>query len=215
MAVLQFKLAAGAFFLAAVNSNPRVNSTARVNNVQVFTLGGNSWRSNGEAGYQINPFSSQGYVLHGKMHWLTRLGSYYGHYDRLIVSFDLADEVFGEVPKVDFNVDLRKGKFHLAVLRGRLAVAINFPHQDRGGTEIWVMREYNVKKSWVKEFLKNGELLLDYRCGSLISYDPQNGVFKMLKFQGMPNLCEGMPNLFQMIVHVGGLNWIDIPPADL
>ncbi|XP_009588873.1 F-box protein At3g07870-like [Nicotiana tomentosiformis] len=171
------------------------------------------------------------------MHWLTRLGSYYGRYDRLIISFDLADEVFGEVSKVDFNVDPRKGKFHLAVLRGRLAVAIILPQQDRGGTEIWVMREYNVKNSWVKEFvigaytltpnsitqhlvkvlclLKNGELLLDYRCGSLISYDPQNGVFRMLKFQGMPNLCEEMPNLFQIIVHVGGLNWIDISLADL
>ncbi|XP_009614007.2 F-box protein At3g07870-like [Nicotiana tomentosiformis] len=119
--------------------------------VQVFTLGGNSWRSIGEASYQIN--GSQGYMLNRKMHWLTRLGSCHGRHDRLIVSFDLAKEVFGEVPKVDFNLDLRIGKFPLAVLRGCLAVSVTLPHQNGGGTEIWLMKEYNVKESWVKEYI--------------------------------------------------------------
>nr|XP_009614118.1 F-box protein At3g07870-like [Nicotiana tomentosiformis] len=83
--------------------------------VQVFGLNGNSWRSIREAGYQIDPFSSQGIMLNGKMHWLTQLKMYYGRHDRLIVSFDLADELFAEVPKVDFNVDPIISKNFVAV----------------------------------------------------------------------------------------------------
>nr|XP_016495602.1 PREDICTED: F-box protein At3g07870-like [Nicotiana tabacum] len=205
-----------------------------VSKVEVCTLGGYSWRRIEKVDYLIHS-NYQGIFLNGKMHWFTRFGKYNGRLDRLIVSFDLADEVFAEVPKVDFNADLRTDSFHLAILGGRLAVAITLPNQDGGGTEIWVMREYNVKESLVKEFrigayaptpnsvthhfvkvlymLKNGELLLDYKCGNLVSYDPQNGVFRTLKFQGMPNLREELPNMFNAIVHVGGLNWIDEPPA--
>ncbi|XP_016442907.2 F-box protein At3g07870-like [Nicotiana tabacum] len=151
----------------------------------------------------------QGIMLNGKMHWLTRFGKYNGRRDKLIVSFDLADEVFAEVPKVDFVDKPRIHKFHLAVVGDCLAVAITLPHQNGGGTEIWVMKEYNVKESWVKEFiigaytptpnsvmehlvkvvclLKNEELLLEYKSGNVALYDPQNGVFRPLMFQGMPN----------------------------
>ncbi|XP_059277792.1 F-box protein At3g07870-like [Lycium ferocissimum] len=88
---------------------------------------------------------SQEVMLNGKMHWLTRFGKYYGHCDMLIVFFDLADEVFGEVPKVDFGVE-----FQLAVLGYCLPVALTLPHQNGVGLEIWVMKEYNVKVSWMK-----------------------------------------------------------------
>ncbi|OIT27053.1 f-box protein [Nicotiana attenuata] len=154
-----------------------------------------------------------------------------GRYDMLIISFDLADEIFTEVPNVDFNVDQKIGDFHLTVLGDCLVAAITLPHQNGGAIRIWVMKEYNTNESWMKEFIigayttttnsgiqhlqplikvlclsKNGELLMDYRWGNLVSYDPQNGVFRLLKFQGISNLFQGVPNLFQTIVHVGGLN---------
>ncbi|XP_016472946.1 F-box protein At3g07870-like [Nicotiana tabacum] len=86
---------------------------------EVFTLGGNSWRTIEKVDYLVDS-DYQGIMLNRKMYWLTRFGEYYGSGDRLIVSFDLADEVFAEVPKVDFNADPRTDTFHLEVLGGSL-----------------------------------------------------------------------------------------------
>lgn len=52
--------------------------------------------------------------------------------------------------------------------------------------------------------LKNGEILMEYRGGSLVKYDPKWKEFKDVVF-------HGMPKLFQTIVHVGSLNWTHTP----
>ncbi|XP_060210927.1 F-box protein At3g07870-like [Lycium barbarum] len=140
----------------------------RKSDVQVLSLGSNKWRSVGEVVYKFDSFFQS------------------GSYHRLIVSFDLPDEVFEEVPKFDFGVDPRSSEFQLAVLGDCLAIAITLPHQNGGGLGIW-----------------NGELL-EYEGENLVLYDPQSGVLRTLRFQGMPKF-------FQIVVHVGCLNWIDIP----
>ncbi|KAM3320850.1 hypothetical protein P3S67_008052 [Capsicum chacoense] len=177
--------------------------------VEVLTLGSNSWTFVGKIPYKISP-NSQAIMLNGKIHWSTQYGKYNGRHDRLIVSFDSDDDVFGAVPKVDFGVGPRF-RFTLSVLGVCLAVSLHLPFKNDGGYEIWVMREYNVKESWVKEFiigdyipspnsikvhlssmlkvvcqLNDGKLLLEYR-DVMVSYDPENGIFRTLSFQGMPD----------------------------
>ncbi|CAK9180398.1 unnamed protein product [Ilex paraguariensis] len=202
--------------------------------VQILGLSSNTWRSIGKVPYQLDRRSSEA-LVNGRIHWVTQRGNYHGVRGRIIVSFDLADEQFREVPRAD-SAFLTRCSFYLAVLGGCLSAVVPL---DYGRLEIWSMKEYNVKESWIKEYnieghlptivrqdlkrpfriwknvcnsrivrvlclLKNGKILLEYRCGNLVSYDPESETFEHLMFQGMPNL-------FQTVVHVGSLNWIDIP----
>lgn len=203
--------------------------------VQVFSLGSNAWTSIGKAPYQLERRSLEASFVNGRIHWVSRPGRYHGVRGRIIVSFDLGDEQFREVDKPDCG-GLNKCNYHLAVLKGCLSAAVFCGY---GKLEIWVMKEYGMKESWIKEFtvgayspkllsqdlqqsygiwrkaltgrmvrilclLNNGEILLEYRGGTLASYNPHTGKFKSVTF-------EGMPSLFQTVVHVGSLNWIDIP----
>ncbi|KAH0709935.1 hypothetical protein KY284_011362 [Solanum tuberosum] len=106
-------------------------------------------------------------MLNGKMHWLARLRGYKGPLVRHIVSFDLADD---------------------RVIGGCLAVVLTWFNKE-AGLDIWVMKEYDVKESWIKEFtigssrpmkflclLKNGELLFKYIAGNLVSYNNNNNI---------------------------------------
>ncbi|KAL2518383.1 F-box protein [Abeliophyllum distichum] len=168
--------------------------------------------------------SSPGVLVNGRLHWMSQWGRY-------ILSFDLADDSFQEIPIPDQT--LRSWmNCHLSVLGGYLSAAL----PSRGGNralDIWVMKEYGVQESWVKEFnlgaysqgfippelqkpyriwknflgrrlvriiclLKTGDILVEYRGGTLVSYNPVSGMFKNLSFQGMPRL-------FQTTVHVGSL----------
>ncbi|KAA8524836.1 hypothetical protein F0562_011259 [Nyssa sinensis] len=196
--------------------------------VQIFSLGSSTtWRSIGKVVYRLERSEA---LVNGRLHWVTRPVRL-----RRIVSFDLADEKFEEVPKPSCG-GLNRCNYHLAVLGGCLSAVV---YCNYGKLEIWVMKDYNVKESWVKEFkigayspkfleqnlvqsygiwnntlngklarvlclLKNGNVLIEYKGGVLVSYDPGSGKFKNLVF-------KGMPNMFQTFVHVGSLNWIDTP----
>ncbi|XP_059662875.1 F-box protein At3g07870 [Cornus florida] len=202
--------------------------------VQIYSLGSNSWRSIGKAPYQFERRSSEA-LVNGRLHWVTRLGRYHGARGRIIVSFDIAEEQFLEVPRPECG-GLNRCNYRLTVLGGCLSAVV---YCNYGKLEIWVMKDYSVKESWIKEFniaayspklmnqelqqsygiwrnilsgkgarvlclLKNGNLLIEYKGGVIVSYNPESRKFKNLTFQGMPNL-------FQTVVHVGSLNWIDNP----
>ncbi|KAL2524831.1 F-box protein [Abeliophyllum distichum] len=197
---------------------------SRKSDVQIYNLCTNEWRSLGEAPYRLEKKSSPGVLVNGRLHWMSQWGRY-------ILSFDLAEDSFQEIPIPDQT--LRSWmNCHLSVLGGYLSAAL----PSRGGNralDIWVMKEYGVQESWVKEFnlgaysqgfippelqkphriwknflgrrlvriiclLKTGDILVEYRGGTLVSYNPVSGMFKNLSFQGMPRL-------FQTTVHVGSL----------
>nr|XP_043618699.1 F-box protein At3g07870-like [Erigeron canadensis] len=203
--------------------------------VQVLTISKqmnkSSWRCIGKMPYQIDRQLKGVALVNGRLHWLSRLSRVSGVLDREIISFDLKSEKF-EVVKKASNMVVINSNHHLATVQGCLAVVAPCGY---GKLEIWVMKQYGIKESWMKEFvihgayhvkapnheyqhgiwrqalskrmvrvlcvLKNGEILLEYRGGRLVKYDPKWKEFKNVVFPKMPKLC-------QTIVHVGTLNWV-------
>lgn len=153
----------------------------------------------------------------------------------MLISLDLADERFREVPKPD-SATLNRGVYQLVVLGGCPSAGVLCKN---GVIEIWTMKDYDVKESWIKEFsigtnlprqleqdvdpsfkiskfywkrsslvrvlcqLRNGELLLQYKCRALVSYNPKSGTF------GGNMTVEGMPNWFEALLHVGSHKPLD------
>lgn len=204
--------------------------------VLVFTLGGNAWRNVGLAPYRLERRSHEALFTNGRLHWL-HFGVYENVRGLIIISFDLAEEKFYEVPRPNL-IPIDGRNYHLSILRGCLS-AVVYGHGLRRDLEIWVMKEYNVKESWIKEFkfrsfvpespsrklswpvrtlrnnsryetlrvlctLEDGGILIEYKTGRLVVYDPENGKYKEMIF-------EGMPGMFQTVVHIGSLNRIDLP----
>lgn len=118
--------------------------------VEVFTLGGSTcWKSLGKIAYQLvlgRP--SEAALIDGRLHWVSKPRRH--DPARRIISFDLADEEFHEVQKPECGV-LNRCNYQLVVLKGCLAAAV-FRNYGKSLSEIWVMKEYDVKESWVKAF---------------------------------------------------------------
>ncbi|GLT41351.1 hypothetical protein SLA2020_154220 [Shorea laevis] len=188
--------------------------------VQVFTVGTTEWRNKGapppELGDEIGPPVA---LVEGSLHWVTPVGM--GGVDPIfgIISFDLAAEVFKEIPHPPCQ-RLVSDRCNLSVLSGCLSAAIG--SGETGHFDMWVMKQYHVKESWVKQFsfdpylhrgwpvntssslsrlpiiicaLKNGEILLQYNKSSLVSYDPVENRFKTLQISRLPNQFQVLPFL--------------------
>lgn len=202
--------------------------------VKVLTLGVTSWKSyGGVLSHRLVQTPTQVF-LGGRIHW-----SIWPQPDGTgssIVSFDMEDNDFREVPLPDWD-SMNRFNYHLVDLGGCLSAAV---YDMFGKFEIWVMKEYGVKESWTKEFkigfhvprwideaesnpveqfqdskwyarrrldrilglLKTGEILIEYGCRSLVTYDPRNETFKDL-------ILPGLPNWFETVVHDGSLKWFD------
>ncbi|WOH03136.1 hypothetical protein DCAR_0522530 [Daucus carota subsp. sativus] len=220
---------------------PRARSRIRTSHnskseVFVLSLGGNAWRNIGEAPYFIQRRSQGALFTCGRLHWQTRGGSKNVR-GLVIISFDLADEKFHEVPRPDFSCVADGHTYHLANLKGCLS-AIVYKYGSKE-LEIWVMKEYNVQESWIKEF-KIGANLPDspstnllqpvriwrssvHRALVRILCILENGKILMEYSAGKLALYDvlsgrykditfkGMPSVFQTVVHVGSLNQIDVP----
>ncbi|WRX09697.1 F-box domain - like 10 [Theobroma cacao] len=221
------------------NTSSSYNRARRIiypqSDVQIFTLGSSAWRSLGKVSYQFVRRPSEALVS-GRLHWVSRPRRYYPA--RRLMSFDLADEQFREVPKPDCG-GLNRCNFHLSVLRGCLAAAV---YGNYGKLEIWVMKDYNVKESWIKEFsigaytpkclkqnldrdrplkiwknASNGKVVrvLCLLENGEILLEYKNRVLvsydpKKGKFRDL--VLQGIPNWFQTVVHAGSFNWINTPP---
>lgn len=199
--------------------------------VQVLTLGGRrsspAWRSLGRAPYQIDKRPSET-VVNGRLHWVAGPRRY--RTARQLVSFDLADEQFREVPRPEGG-PIGRSNYQLMAVRGCLSAIV---YCNYGRLEIWVMKTYDVKESWAREHvigsympksLKQNMNFMPLKmwksmngrvcrvvCGLdsgeiLLEYKSRALVAydpKRGKFRDI--WLQGMPNWFHAFVHVGSLS---------
>ncbi|KAF9669601.1 hypothetical protein SADUNF_Sadunf14G0124400 [Salix dunnii] len=119
----------------------------QVSIVQVLTHGSPTWRSIGEElPVQLNPRQSQ-VLVDGRLHWLSLRCRY--QVVRNLVSFDLAEEPFREVPQPAGCDNFCRRQSHLVNIGGGCLSAVVYHGCLR--LEIWILKEYGVKKSWKKE----------------------------------------------------------------
>lgn len=123
--------------------------------VLVYNSGGNTWRNIGRVPYCVYRLQGAPFI-HGRLHWMA-LGVYQNVRGLIIISFDLADEKFEEVPRPDFNSPFDCTNYGLVSLKGYLS-AVAYEYGKYKDLEIWFMKEYNVKESWIKVFRIGGKI---------------------------------------------------------
>ncbi|OVA01216.1 F-box domain [Macleaya cordata] len=180
--------------------------------VKVYTLGSNSWRRIQYIPYNFSVGSIFGVLVNGALHWIAK------HYirseaSRLILSLDIRDETFQEVPQPENLND----QLHITfgVLGEYLCILDNCLYMV--GVEVWVMKDYGVRESWTKLFtialqtvvqsfqylrliqcFNNGEILLQKDNNALVLYNPKHERTRILKIRGIPKR-------FETVTYVGSL----------
>ncbi|XP_010547227.1 PREDICTED: F-box protein At3g07870 [Tarenaya hassleriana] len=204
--------------------------------VHVLTLSSRtellSWRSLGKAPYKFVKRSSEA-LVNGRLHFVTRPRRHVPA--RKFISFDLEDEEFREIPKPDSG-GLNRSNHRLVNLKGCLSAVV---YGNYGKLDIWVMKSYGVKESWVKEYSVGAYLPKGLKQNldrpMWIWKNAENGkVVRVLcvlengeilleyksrvlvsydpnkgKFKDL--VLSGLPNWFHTVVHVGTLAWFDTP----
>ncbi|XP_026450698.1 F-box/kelch-repeat protein At3g06240-like [Papaver somniferum] len=167
-------------------------------NVSVYSLKSNSWKS------IVNTLSYRrfstlpGVFVNGALHWIatTRRST------ASIVSFDIRDEIFAEVP-LPPRLDHDGNAVSVGVLGGCLSMLSDNCFLDRIG--VWVMKDYQVKESWTKlysisvqktvlfrsfhdlkliSYVKTGEFLFEKDCSVFVLYNPTAESARILKIYG-------------------------------
>ncbi|GMI66269.1 F-Box Protein92 [Hibiscus trionum] len=213
----------------------RRSSSSIESAVHILSVGSPTWRNLGSFPFHFMWQKSQ-ILVHGKLHWISYPDK--NNATNLIMSFDLANEQFLEVPLPDCMISWDRQFHELVVLRGCLS-AVSF-EDDNEELEIWVMKEYGVRESWVKEFsigayvsrllqpndehesLNSSMYYSPKICMRVLSLLTSGGILleyrskavvvydpHCKKFQDLHLTFEGIPRCFRAVVHVASLNWID------
>ncbi|KAK0593993.1 hypothetical protein LWI29_000527 [Acer saccharum] len=163
--------------------------------VQVFTLGKPSWRSLGKIAHHLYAQGPSQVIVNGRLHrttWPRRRLPCWGSPSKLrqleiwvMKEYDVKESWIKE-----FNIAIH--------------VPRRLEHADRNSAKPFRDSKFYRKRSFVRVLglLKNGEVLLEYKCRALVTYDKKDGTFKDLTILRMPYW-------FEAVVHEGSLNWID------
>uniref|UniRef100_M1B063 Ubiquitin-protein ligase n=1 Tax=Solanum tuberosum TaxID=4113 RepID=M1B063_SOLTU len=116
------------------------------NEVKVYSLKTNSWkRIKGFVNGYV--YSNSGVLMNGIIHWDSRPHRDFNGNDSKIVYFNLVSEKLGklDLPSYDENEDV------VWDLMSSKESLFGFCHSEsQGAVDIWVMKEYGIKESWIK-----------------------------------------------------------------
>ncbi|KAK6137722.1 hypothetical protein DH2020_028534 [Rehmannia glutinosa] len=169
--------------------------------IKIYSLRTNSWKKI-EIFKDGLPFDDNGKYVSGKLHWGRRDG-FNSRWD--IVSFDLGREICETVEQPKY---VENGfSPSLGLVGGCLCVLCDFP---KTSLDVWVLKEYGVKESWVKMVTvpynldddpwkgpystplcigPKGEILLVYGS-SFVVYDPKGNCFRHRKITNFGSFLE-------------------------
>ncbi|PIM98050.1 hypothetical protein CDL12_29473 [Handroanthus impetiginosus] len=188
----------------------------------VYSLKLGSWRRIKDFPYRISR-SSGGIFLEGTLHWISSTMPLKSM-DDLIVGLDLGAEDYCLLPlPSELSGQKKPCAKHLGVLGGCLILSCYYQIER---LDVWLMKEYGVKDSWVKLFsvaatdnigavetlrpiayLKcKGEVLLQHDRQEFLWYDLKTNLGKKVRIHGRPatfssQLC--MASLVRLNVSVG------------
>ncbi|XP_028073788.1 F-box/kelch-repeat protein At3g06240-like [Camellia sinensis] len=172
--------------------------------VEIYTLKTGFWRiiSDKALPYIVEERSQQAYI-NGVAHWVARTPMDVGSF-RMIVSFNMNDEVFREISFPDGIAGEEKlmERMSLVVFEETPCLIQHCQYHDDPHCLIWMMKENGVVASWVKQFRidlcgglrkpigmrKNGEVLVAMRDGYLVSCDPKSKRIMNLGIVGFTDL---------------------------
>ncbi|XP_051152095.1 F-box protein At3g07870-like isoform X2 [Andrographis paniculata] len=204
--------------------------------IEVYSLRRNSWTYNGIVPYILETWSSPGVLVNNRLHWVTvwvKKPNWQCH-KRLIVSYNLVDDTIDEMACPCSNSNYIFDRLiisHLAVLDKRLCASL--PMLDRDAFDVWVMREYGVDESWVKEY----SICINFPWSLIRHIEPPHHIWQnrfgknMVKVLGILESGEvileyvgerlvaydpcnksskelkynGMPRIYQAMFHIGSL----------
>ncbi|KAF9625807.1 hypothetical protein IFM89_027139 [Coptis chinensis] len=131
---------------------------------EIYSLAKNSWRVIQPMAYTFdaeNAENRKGIFFNGVLHWVgTPCPTEESGCDlattKYVIAFDTQSEEFRTV--VQLPPDVPKGFccIQLAVLDRRLCLVCNFDFEDVLKFEVWVMKDYGLKESWVKLYTITG-----------------------------------------------------------
>uniref|UniRef100_A0A5B6ZCC6 F-box domain-containing protein n=1 Tax=Davidia involucrata TaxID=16924 RepID=A0A5B6ZCC6_DAVIN len=173
--------------------------------VDIFTLSTGTWRNISHLGlpYLIQERAPQA-CLNGATHWIASDLEMMRGVSNLIVSFNMSDEVFGEILLPDSMAhDTWLRGVRVAKFQESLSVIQRKVSSGEVSYCIWMMKEYGVADSWTKLFCfdlggcgefkrlvgfrKNGGVLWGTSRGYLVSFDREAKLFKDLGIHGSTN----------------------------
>lgn len=122
-----------------VQASVRVDSECLFSETKIYSLKANSWKKVEDFPYMLPHSKRWGVYLNDALHTVVKQS----HKSEVIMAFDLGKEEHYEVPMPKFS----RGLASVEVMGGCLTAVV--PGKKKS-SEIWLMKEYGVKDSWIK-----------------------------------------------------------------